>query len=215
MSLPINVKFEVPKCKAPPPTKTSLWPSLKAPPAGGEKVEAGKPGRPITTETQFKARDGRPLRGGLFQGRKSLMRFAIPAIPVLGLAMLLGLGCSNEKPKQPTSALDVGSNTATATPAPAPRQQPPATIAQPSAPTRTKPVAKAPAAAPVETVDADPAAPAKAGSQSYTVQKGDTLFGIAKSQYGDGNKWKKIADANPGLSPSSLKVGQKLVIPAI
>src|SRR3954466_12655191 len=104
MSLPINVKFEVPKCKAPPPTKTSLWPSLKPAPKGNEKVEAGKAGRPITTEglSQFKARDGRPRSRGLFQGRKSLMKYAISAIPVLGLAAVLGLGCSNEKPKQPT-----------------------------------------------------------------------------------------------------------------
>ena len=110
MSLPINVKFEVPKCKAPPPTKTSLWPSLKPAPKGGEKVEAGKACRPITTEglSQFKARDGRSRKRGLFQGRKSLMKFAIPAIPVLGLAALLGLDAPtkrrNSRPRRWTSA---------------------------------------------------------------------------------------------------------------
>jgi nucleoid-associated protein YgaU len=48
---------------------------------------------------------------------------------------------------------------------------------------------------------------------SYKVKKGDTLFAIAKTQYGDGKQWQKIASANPGVSPSTLHVGQTLVIP--
>jgi 5'-nucleotidase / UDP-sugar diphosphatase len=47
----------------------------------------------------------------------------------------------------------------------------------------------------------------------YTVKKGDTLYAIAKARYGDGKQWQKIASANPGLSPSTLKVGQSIVIP--
>jgi 5'-nucleotidase len=55
--------------------------------------------------------------------------------------------------------------------------------------------------------------PALAGGGSYTVKKGDTLYKIAREHYGDGKQWQKIASANPGLSPSSLKVGQKIAIP--
>lgn len=56
--------------------------------------------------------------------------------------------------------------------------------------------------------------PAK--SSSYTVAKGDTLFKIAKAEYKDGAKWKKIYDANKkviGKNPNDIKPGQKLVIP--
>ena len=48
---------------------------------------------------------------------------------------------------------------------------------------------------------------------SYTVKKGDTLYGIARSKYGDGKQYTRIVAANPGVSPQSLKVGQTLVIP--
>ena len=48
---------------------------------------------------------------------------------------------------------------------------------------------------------------------SYTVKKGDTLYGIARQRYGDGKQWSKIASANPGLRPETLKVGQTIQIP--
>ena len=44
-------------------------------------------------------------------------------------------------------------------------------------------------------------------------RKGETLYGIAKKSYGDGKQWTKIAAANPGVTPQSLKVGQTIVIP--
>lgn len=54
---------------------------------------------------------------------------------------------------------------------------------------------------------------ADATAANYTVKRGDTLFRIAKARYGDGKRWKQIASANPGVSPSTLKAGQVLVIP--
>ena len=51
------------------------------------------------------------------------------------------------------------------------------------------------------------------GGGSYVVKKGDTLYGIARTHYGDGKKWQQIASANPGLSPTSLKVGQTISLP--
>jgi len=48
----------------------------------------------------------------------------------------------------------------------------------------------------------------------YTVEKGDTLWSIAKRYLGDGKRWKDIVSSNPGLDPKKLKVGQKIVLPA-
>jgi len=53
---------------------------------------------------------------------------------------------------------------------------------------------------------------AAAGSR-YHVQKGDTLFGIARSRYGDGKRWQQIASANPGLTPTTLQAGATIVVP--
>lgn len=52
-----------------------------------------------------------------------------------------------------------------------------------------------------------------ASGSSYTVKKGDTLYKLARDHYGDGKQWQRIASANPGLSPQSLRVGQTLIIP--
>ncbi len=49
---------------------------------------------------------------------------------------------------------------------------------------------------------------------THTVENGDLLFDIAQAYYGDGNKWNKISRANDNVKPESLKVGQKLQIPA-
>ena len=48
---------------------------------------------------------------------------------------------------------------------------------------------------------------------TYKVKRGDTLFAIARTHYGDGKQWTKIAAANPGVSPQSLKVGQTINVP--
>lgn len=56
-----------------------------------------------------------------------------------------------------------------------------------------------------------PAAPAV--GTDYVVQKGDTLEGIARAKFGDGQKWRSIVELNPGLKPESLKVGQTIKLP--
>jgi chitinase len=50
-------------------------------------------------------------------------------------------------------------------------------------------------------------------SQHYTIQSGDTLVKIAEKFYGDGSQWTKIRDANHGIDPNNLKIGQRLQIP--
>ena len=51
----------------------------------------------------------------------------------------------------------------------------------------------------------------------YKVQANDNLFKIARKHYGNGQKWKKIFDANRDIMPdsNSLYVGQALLIPDI
>jgi LysM repeat protein len=53
-------------------------------------------------------------------------------------------------------------------------------------------------------------APAAVGSE-HTISKGESFYTIGK-KYGVG--FKAIADANPGVNPNRLKIGQKIVVPA-
>jgi nucleoid-associated protein YgaU len=62
---------------------------------------------------------------------------------------------------------------------------------------------------PGATADLDP-------SKSYRVQPSDTLMGIARKLYGDGQEWQKIYDANKdviGANPARLKVNMVLRLP--
>lgn len=54
--------------------------------------------------------------------------------------------------------------------------------------------------------------PGKSGPKTYTVKKGDTLWGIAQSQLGNGAKWPEIKKLN-GLSGDTIHPGQVLKIP--
>ena len=47
----------------------------------------------------------------------------------------------------------------------------------------------------------------------HIVVRGDTLWGIAKRYYGDGNRYPEIARANNIPNPDIIYVGQKLLIP--
>jgi nucleoid-associated protein YgaU len=135
------------------------------------------------------------------------VKLALPGILLFATITFVNVGCATGKPQAKSSPLDVGEQQVAvpayeppASPSPALAYQPPP-VYQP-APVLAEPIATTPAK--------PPAAPA---SVTYTVQKGDTLFAIAKQHYGDGNKWKKIASANPGLNPGAVKAGQKLIIP--
>jgi len=126
-----------------------------------------------------------------YRAKEHAVKFGIPAILA---SLLLGVGCQQQasKPMTDSAALDVS-----------------------AAP---QPVAYA-SPAPMQTMTPDPAlssgvsAAGEASGKTYTIQKGDTLWKIATSHYGDGKKWHEIADANPGLSPSALRVGETISLP--
>jgi len=60
-----------------------------------------------------------------------------------------------------------------------------------------------------------PNAPAAVpGADVYVVKDGDTLSAIAQWWFGDATRWDLIQDANPGLKPERMQIGQKLKLPA-
>lgn len=76
-----------------------------------------------------------------------------------------------------------------------------------------KPAQPEVAAAPATTTE--PAAQPAAGAvpDSHVVVAGDNYWDIAEKIYGDGFKWKAIADANPEYTPLKLPVGATLKVP--
>ena len=53
------------------------------------------------------------------------------------------------------------------------------------------------------------------GGRTHVVQKGDTLYSLARKYYNDQSKWKVIWEANKSSIPdkNKLAVGTKLIIP--
>ena len=62
-----------------------------------------------------------------------------------------------------------------------------------------------------------PSDPGAALERTYTVVKGDTLWGIARRFYGKGSLYTRIADANSGIikNPNLIYPGQVLTIPPL
>jgi LysM repeat protein len=131
------------------------------------------------------------------RARMKIAVFFVLAIHGIGLMALLMQGCGQSKEPAP-SAETLASN------------QPPAFVdtTNTPAPTSSPPVAVT-APAVVETPVLPPAAPA--GVTDYTIVKGDILANIATKFH---VSVKAITEANPGIEPTKLKIGQKIHIPA-
>lgn len=122
------------------------------------------------------------------------------ALPVLVLLSLSTVGCANKKAvAKNESVTDIGV-------APVAPHEPDYGYSTPASQT---PAYYDPAVTQTPTAGGYAA---QAGG-TYTVKKGDTLFGIARTTYGNGNQWQRIAAANPGVSPSTLKAGQTITLP--
>lgn len=66
---------------------------------------------------------------------------------------------------------------------------------------------------PVPKSDAEVATVLAALGKSYTIKQGDTLWALAVANYGDGTRWREIADANGILDPRKLVIGHAITIP--
>lgn len=74
-------------------------------------------------------------------------------------------------------------------------------------------VASLPQAGITTTKGGFPVSPVSITGGTYTVARGDTLWGIAVRAYADGFQWGKIAKANNIANPRALRVGTTLNIP--
>jgi 5'-nucleotidase/UDP-sugar diphosphatase len=142
------------------------------------------------------------------------MKRVLASLVVVALSSVVGCSGNGSKPAAQTG---VGPSSSVLDISPTP----PLAASYSQTPVAPQPVTVEPAPAPpvvpetlTVTSTATPASGtiAAAGGK-YKVKKGDTLYGIARTTYGDGKQWQRIASANPGLSPTSLKVGQVIVVP--
>ncbi len=115
------------------------------------------------------------------------------------------------------SGMDSTAFAAPTTPVGTPSSTPATTAFGPVTPT---PIVAPPSAEPVFTAPAPivtaktPPATSTESMTTYVVKSGDTLSGIAGNWFHDVNAWPAIVKANPGMNASTLKVGQKINLPA-
>ena len=132
------------------------------------------------------------------RSRLKLAVFCVLAVSITGLVAVLINGCKREKPTDDSNPSLTDTN-------PAAIDTNPPAIEASNPPVVIPPVVTNPPPVVVPQV-----APETAGSE-YVVAKGDSLAKIAKK---NGVTLKALEEANPGVVPTKLKIGQKLVIPA-
>jgi LysM repeat protein len=144
------------------------------------------------------------------RSRLKLAVFCVLAVSVTGLVAVLINGCKRDKPDtdlNPPSLDTLASNIDNSTNVSLNEVSNPPVSVPPLAVNASNPPVPLPPIAPVGPVE--PVAPA-AGSE-YVVVKNDSLAKIAKK---NGVSLKALEDANQGVVPTKLKIGQKLTIPA-
>ena len=140
------------------------------------------------------------------RSRLKLAVFCVLAVSVTGLTAMLIQGCKRTAPDTETPpAIDTNTFAMdTNFPSFNDVSNPPVVVP----PLPTNPPVYTPPVMPVEPVVPTPA-PTAGGE--YTIVKGDTLAGVAKTH---GVSLKSLQAANPNVIPTKLKIGQKIVIPA-
>lgn len=145
------------------------------------------------------------------RARVKVAVFFVLAVHAIGLMALLMQGCRKEDPMAQQQAADTNTVAASTSSAPPPSAGPDTSL--PAAPAVTGSAAATPATTGAEasTAAAAAAPAATATASDYTVVQGDNFWTIGKKFSVTS---KAIADANPGVDPAKLKIGQKLHIPA-
>jgi LysM repeat protein len=137
--------------------------------------------------------------------RRSRMKLYVSCVVVAGAAGLVTMliqGCQRHEETETPPPTESSPPMMMETSLPPIEATSPPVVVPPPVPTNTQAVAPLPPVVPV--------APPTAGTE-YVVVKGDMLYKIAKAH---GVTLKALEDANPGVEPSRLKIGQKLTIPA-
>lgn len=151
------------------------------------------------------------------------MRLAFAGMLVMGLSLGLVAGC--EEPAEETVVQAPPQDEA---PPIWPEEQRPDPEMRPTGATGSPPAAAPPVDTSVTTSSGSPTTSAQPlprssyasdqpiTSRTYVVKAGDTLYKIAKKQYGDERKWRAIYEANRDTlkgDPDKLQVGMKLELP--
>ena len=145
--------------------------------------------------------------------RRSQLKVGVLLVLAVGIASLAAIliqGCKREEAQNPPDMSDgsqppVDTNSVATTDtnlSPTEVSNPPVSPSTPMA--NTPP----PVTPPAPVTPPPPPAPTE---NEYVIVKGDTFAKIAKA---NGVTVRAIEDANPGVTPTRLKVGQKLVVPA-
>ena len=150
------------------------------------------------------------------------MKSTLKFLAAVMLVSAIATGCSSTKksasssvPAMNVAAIDVPAPTAP--PAQFTPQQP-VTYDAPQAAAAEQPSDSFASTEEIAPPRATPA-PAKARTRAsvsgtkYKIKKGESLWSIAQAKYGNGNKWKAIAAANPSVNPNKVQAGQTIVLP--
>lgn len=152
---------------------------------------------------------------GTFSDSRSKARFriaffSIVAVHLVLLGALLLQGCKRTPPE--TASIPEPTNSSS--PYPAWSEPTNATPVAPSNPVPDQGLGAPPANTtvnPIPPAPEPPVAPAGGAGTVHTVVKRDAFYLLAKKYHVSS---KAIAEANPGVDPTKLKIGQKLNIPA-
>lgn len=216
------------------PTAGSSAKSVKVQPAPSERDRLITPGAKVGGELPGSVPAGTAPSPALNAPAAPAPTAAVA--PANNDAAVPGFSPAAEPMKPLPSALPgfepVNTSAAATAPAPAPSNAQPApatpapatAVSAPAAPTKPASSVSAPpplpassgaAASPAPTVPAvkAPAPASTPRTETYTVKEGDSLASIWRDLTGSERGWEQLQQANPGLDPSRLKIGQVLKVP--